>query len=109
MAYNAFSAGLEYERIVIEKTKNDFLTIVGIGAENIKLDKNLFGTDVELGAFYMTAGLGYSYYFNSKHGPKIMLLYRHADYHNDDSAASINKNFIIIRLTYNIARRLRSE
>jgi hypothetical protein len=57
----------------------------------------------------MTVGLGYSFYFNSKHGPKIILLYRHADYHKEDSSAKIDKNFIIIRLTYNITRRPRSD
>lgn len=106
--YDSFFAGIEYQRIFTEKLKSEFSGIIGVGAENIKLDKSVFDTDKKLGAFCINVGFGYSYYFNGKQGPSLQVLYHHGkftgDKHNDNLTANINPNSIIMRLVYNFAR-----
>ncbi len=107
-AYNTVFAGIEYERFFKAKPKSQFSGIIGIGADNIKLDKDKFDTDKKLSAFCFNVGFGYSYYFNGKHGPSFKVLYHHGKFtgnkNNDNLAANINAHSIIIRLGYNFSR-----
>lgn len=91
---------IEYQRIVIRNPWHEFYTVTGTGAEFLAIVKaGDKAQNEKIIGLAVNAGLGYSYYFNKKHGPRIELLYHFADLKSNDGT-KIDPNSIMIRMSY---------
>jgi len=107
--YSGNYFGIEYSHLFINKFHDELYSIVGMGYDGIDISKNsIIANDIKLRPFSFNIGFGYSYYFNSKHGPHIEVLYHYADF-NRDQKANIDASSLIVRLTYGAGRVYKSE
>lgn len=97
-AYNSNYFGIGYQRKIV--TDKEYYALVGIGNDWIEVKKNdVIIIDKTLRGIALNIGLGYTYYFEEKHGPSIQILYHYANIANNNGT-TFNHNSLVIRITY---------
>jgi len=97
-AYNSSYFGFGYQRKIV--SDKEFYALVGIGSDWFEVNKSdVIKNDKTLSGIAINVGLGYTYYFEAKHGPSIQILYHYANIANNNATTFIH-NSVVIRITY---------
>ena len=104
--YNGECLGFAFEHTVYESEYQKLVFHSGLGYDWLTIPKgDVIHHSKTIGGLDINIGMGYSFYFGTRHGPSIMLIYHYSDMKND-RGSKISSSSLVCRLTYNFGHEV---
>ena len=98
--FKQLNRSLFYERLLVDKPKNELSVYVGVGLDRIKIKKNDFlKDDKELQGLGVDLGLVYVPFFNKHHAIPLTFIYHFSNIKNK-GGDNFNPNYFGLRFIY---------
>lgn len=99
--YNGECFSFTYEHTLYDSERQKLVLHSGLGYDWFTIPKgDVIHNSKTIGGLDVNIGIAYSFYFITRHGPSLMLIYHYSNLKNAGGSA-INPSSLVCRLTYN--------